>query len=298
MNILTKPFDFDLNILSPIKTVGSIEKICFPTCVSEVQEAFLYAKENALKPFVLGGGSNTLIGHPKNTLFISDRKYKSIWEVAEISDLKNKKYGNLIVSSNTSINFFITKAASERYYGLEFLAGIPAHLGGLTCMNAGAYEQNISDYIEWIAVVDDDGEKTILKEDLKLGYRTSNINGFISKICFKLKYEENDDYSNLIKGKIDKYINDREAKHDMKNPSLGCFFKNPENNHAGYLIDQAGLKSFKIGGAMVSEKHANFLINTGNATYEDFINLINHVQKVVYDKHSIHLDLEIKLIND
>ncbi|MCL2063664.1 MAG: UDP-N-acetylmuramate dehydrogenase [Candidatus Cloacimonetes bacterium] len=279
----------DLKILSPINTVGSIGKICFPTSSTEIQEALYFAKENHLKPYFLGGGSNTLIGHLSKIMIISDRDYPEHWDI---------KDDQIIVSSNTYVNYLVINAAQERLYGLEFLAGIPAHLGGLIYMNAGAYERNISDFIEWITVVDESGEKKIEKNDIQFGYRSTNIKGLITKICFKLHLEPDDDYLSLIKAKIEHFTKDRESKHPMNFPSLGCFFKNPVNQHAGYLIEKAGLKSYQIGGAMVSPKHGNFLINVGNAKFEDFIDLINHVQNVVYEKFGIKLELEIKIINE
>ena len=284
-----KSAGFDIRTLSNIQAVGSIETISFPTSDEEIQKAFHFAKEKGLKPYILGGGSNTLIGHLKKINLISDRKFKTHWEIKD--DL-------LIVSSNIFINFLITRAAQNRLYGLEFLAGIPAHIGGLVCMNAGAYEKNISDFIEWISVVDDNGEKIIHRKDLDFRYRHSNIPGFITKVCLKMYVEENNDFQSLIKNRIEHFIKDREAKHPMNMPSLGCFFKNTEKYPAGYLIEQAGLKSFQIGGAMVSPKHANFLVNVGNAKFEDFIDLIDHVKKTVFEKFDIELELEVKILNE
>ena len=284
MKILNPPYDFDINILTSIRTVGKIDFLCFPTCVDEIMEAFIYAKNNNLKPYILGGGSNSLIGYCKKTLIISDRYLSSIWDV---------KDDCITVSSNIYINKFVSQSNKINLYGLEFLEGIPAHLGGMLCMNAGAYEQNISDYVQWITIVDETGERMIEKNDIDFGYRkisikTVNNHFFISKICLKLS-------KNLPKMN---YLKQREINHPMNVHSLGCFFKNPENNHAGYLIEKAGLKSFQIGGAMVSSKHANFLINKGNAKFEDFIELINHVKKTVLTMFNINLELEIRIVNE
>ena len=298
MNFIKKNFDFDIKTLSHLRTVGSINKISFPTNVEEVQKSFHFARENGYEPFILGGGSNTLIGHLKKTLLISDRNIPTQCEI---------KDNQVLVSSNININNLINQMAQNRLYGLEFLAGLPAHLGGLLSMNAGAYDKNISDYIEWITVIDEDNEAIFYKKDLLFGYRTSNIirsrnlrfphTGFIGKICLKLDFETSDNFYTLIKEKIDFFIHDREAKHPINDHSLGCFFKNTEKYPAGYLIEHSGLKSYTIGGAMVSPKHANFLINKGNASFEDFINLIDHVKKVVWEKFDVKLELEVKIVN-
>ena len=285
--IYKAPFNFDIRKLSNLGTVGSVETIAFPTCAEEVQKAFQYAKDNGLRAFVLGGGTNTLIGHLKDTMIISDRDYKSSWVT---------EGDRIVVSSNHHIHSLITKAATLRFYGLEFLAGIPAHLGGLIYMNAGAYERNISDFIESVHVVDESGEREI--SDLKFSYRKSSINGFISKVCFKLNFEESDDYQEVIKGRIEHFVNDRESKHPLHQPSLGCFFKNTETQSAGYLIDKSGLKGFRVGGAVVSEKHANFFINAGDARFEDFIELIDIAKERVYKSFNVELDLEVKVVDD
>ena len=294
MQIHSKKIDFDVKLLSSIRTVGSINNICFPENATDVQLALLYAKENGLTPYVLGGGSNTLLGYLDKTFIISDKNFILHWEVLD---------DKLIVSSNTTINHLVLKAAEEGLYGLDFLYGIPAHLGGLVTMNAGAYGKNISDYLEWIDIVDENGERRVYKDDIDFSYRKINISGctnsctnggtpfvhYITYICLKLSKSPQD---------ITVFLKDREAKHPLDQPSLGCFFKNPENQHAGYLIEQTGLKNHQIGGAKVSSKHGNFLINAGDAQFEDFIKLIQYVQEKVQEKFNINLELEIRIINE
>jgi UDP-N-acetylmuramate dehydrogenase len=293
--------------LSHLKVCGKIGSICYPRNAEEIQQAYKFAQNNNLIPFPLGAGSNTLIGHCKSYFIISDKKLEKVWEIEATQEstddlqkdvLYQKK---LIVSANTNINDLIMKAANENLGGLEFLAGIPAHLGGLINMNAGAEGQNISDFLEWITVVDEQGERKINKDDIIFEYRQSNINGFITKACLNLNVNDYSEVENenikLHKSLIKQHIIHRKKKQPLNMPNLGCFFKNSPKYPAGLLIDTAGLKSFAIGGAMVSPVHANFLVNTGNATFEDFINLIDHVKETIINKYNISLELEVRILN-
>ncbi|MCL1827167.1 MAG: UDP-N-acetylmuramate dehydrogenase [Candidatus Cloacimonetes bacterium] len=297
----------DYSRLSHLRTFGSIDYICYPKNDEEIQKAYLYAKQHSLSPYPLGGGSNTLIGHALNHFIISDREYQRIWDYetpeAFHTDLKGDTLvqQHLIVSSNTNINYLIMRAAKDGFGGLEFLAGLPAHIGGIVFMNAGVGGQTISDFVEWITIVDEKGEKKLFKKDLDFQYRQTNIRGFITKVCVNMIENDFSDNKEINKdlhhSMIKQQILDRKKKQPLDMPNIGCFFKNPKNFPAGLLIESAGLKGVKVGGAMVSRKHANFLINTGNATFEDFILLIDQVKETVLEKYNIALELEVRIVN-
>ena len=304
----------DYTKLSHIRTFGSISNICYPKNDDEIQKAYIYCFRNSLIPFPLGGGSNTLIGHCRNYFIISDKDYEKIWEYeTKLSQEESHTSGSefeegdtfvqrkLIVSANTNINYLIMKAARDGLGGLEFLAGLPAHLGGLVFMNAGTEGNTISDFIDWITVVDEDGERKLHKKDIDFQYRYSNITGFITKVCLNLfenDFSDNKEINkNLQYAIIKQQISTRKTTQPLEMPNLGCFFKNPRKYPAGLLIETTGLKGFRIGGAMVSHKHANFLVNTGDATFEDFILLIDHVREAVIDRFNIVLELEVRIIN-
>ena len=329
-------FKFDVNKLSHLRTVGKVGKIFFPTNADEVQQAYMYTKENDLQPFPLGNGSNTLIGYLEKIVLVSDRKlHSSFWGEAyptqiardilgeesrtskkrlEIVSIGCEGDGKLILSASININLIIMHALRLGLGGLEFLAGIPANLGGLICMNAGANGRTISEFVEWVDLVNEDGETRLLFKDIEFGYRHSKINGFIIRACLRLNSVDKETHYQVIKTAVAK----RKAKQPLTMPNLGCYFKNPTlpsykgegmdchvplnlsqkgNESAGYLIEQAGLKSFKIGGAMISPLHANFLVNTGGAKFEDFIALAEYIKGVVNDKFSIMLQEEVKVIN-
>ena len=293
--------------LSRLRTIGSINQVFYPTNDEEIQKIYIYAKNNSLIPFPLGGGSNTLIGHCIKYLIISDAKYEKQWEIQDEEQATKERASDslgmkrLIVSSNTNINYLIRKASKLGLGGLEFLYGIPAHIGGLVYMNAGADNYRISDFLEWVIVVDENGKRILYNKDIDFEYRKSNITGFITQVCLNLNindYSEDEVVNQKLHQEIiTQYINDRKEKQPIHLPNLGCFFKNTASYPAGALIDRVGLKGFSIGGAMVSPLHANFLVNTGNATFEDFFFLINHIQKVILGRYGLKLELEVRLIN-
>jgi len=276
----------DIKKLSNLRVIGSIHKMCYPMSKENLLSAWQYATEKNRIPYLLGGGSNTLIGHLNKIMLISDFM---------MPFLRRKESQGYVYSSNHYINFVINHAAYKCFGGLEFLAGIPAHLGGLVHMNAAAYGRSISEFVKWITVIDENGEHTLHKDDIEWGYRQTNIKGFISSVCLHLERVPSVD---IAIDNINKAIQLRKERHPMDLPSLGCFFKNPPNTTAGKLIDDAGLKGLQVGGAKVSEKHGNFLVNVGDATFEDFMTLKDKVKTAVFEKYNIMLEEEVKILNE
>ena len=277
---------YDLKKISNIKVVGSIHKLCFPKDSFQVQVAYKYAISNNRIPYPISGGSNVLIGHLDKIMLISSYLFKRTLQFSR---------SELIISSNYGINYLIHRLHKHGFGGLEFLAGIPAQIGGIVKMNAGAYDKHISDYVHWVIVTDENGDKKLYNDNIEWGYRHTNINGYITKVCLHLERYKSEAENQAL---INYVVQDRKNKHPMDLPSLGCFFKNPPNISAGELIEKAGLKGYNVGDAVVSEKHGNFLVNKGNATFENFIELMTHVKKVVNEKFNISLEEEVRIINE
>ena len=190
----------------------------------------------------------------------------------------------------------VRKMVNLGYGGMECLAGVPGTLGGAIVMNAGAYGQEIKEVLKSVKSLTEDGQlKDYSVEELELGYRTSifkSNNEIVVSATFDLLSDEKD----LLKKRMSECLKKRKEKQPLNFPSCGSVFKRPEGNYAGTLIEQAGLKGFSIGGAKVSEKHANFIVNTGKATSADVKDLINHIQNVVKDKSGIFLEREVLYI--
>ena len=221
-----------------------------------------------------------LLGNGSNTLF-SDAGYRGTVVKLGKEFMKIEQDGNSIIAGAAVLLPALSRYALERgLAGLEFACGIPGSVGGATYMNAGAYDHSLSELF-------DDSEG--------FGYRKSPYmeNGkYITKVKFNLQPDE----KQAIQQRMTDYTQRRTAKQPLSYPSAGSFFKRPEGYFAGKLIQDAGLKGFSIGGAQVSELHAGFIINTGNAAASDILELMNYVQEKVMDCFGVKLEPEVRII--
>ncbi len=289
----------------------------------ELIEALKYAKENGLEFFILGGGSNVLVSDKGfDGLIIKFKVQNSKFKVT----VQNSKF-YLECWAGDNFPDLVKYTSENRLTGLEWAVGLPATVGGAIRGNAGAFGSCMKDAIESVKVVDtsklmqnanikmqNDNAKIIKNSDCKFGYRNSifkeNSNLIILSVTLKLRLGDKEKIQNKVKEIIEK----RMLNHPREN-SAGSFFKNPivENKKlaeefeadcgiickdgklpAGWLIVQAGLKGKKIGGAMVSKEHANFIVNTGAATAEDVIILASFIKQQVRDKFGIELEEEVQ----
>ena len=178
--------------------------------------------------------------------------------------------------------------------GLECLSGVPGTLGGAILGNAGSKDEWIGNAIGSVEAIDGSGKIVeIPKENIKFGYRSSGHNNIILlKATLNLKKSLKND----IFTKVERYVSSREQSQPLGSWNAGCVFKNPDGESAGRLIDQCGLKGLRFGGAKVSEKHANFILNIENARSSDVYVLIKIIRAKVFEKFKIKLELEIKII--
>ncbi|RLC54618.1 MAG: hypothetical protein DRH89_09315 [Candidatus Cloacimonadota bacterium] len=274
-----------LNIYSNMKIGGDATYLLAPQNVSDISSIIKEANSQNLKILPVGGGSNILFGNVGNRVIILDAYLPDIFQV---------DHKIVTVSSNMKISSFIDKAMQHGLGGMEFISGIPAHIGGAIHMNAGAFEKCIFDYLYWIEYINLEGK--VIKIDcrnLEFGYRTTSIEGFIVRAAFKLDKKTK---KKILADKED-IISKRFERHPYDYPSLGSTFKNPKGKFAGQLIDECGLKGLQIGEAQISKKHANFIINKGSATFNDVNELIKIIQETVKRQKGIELQLEIKVIN-
>ena len=267
--------------------VGGIAKtFIIPASVEEIINVI---KTNE-KVTVIGNGSN---------LLVNDDGIEGI--VLSICNLLSdaKIEGDVIEAyAGISITRLAKLAQEEGLSGLEWAYGIPGTLGGAVVMNAGAYGGEIKDVLVSSEYIDKDGNIVkIDNEAHEFGYRksifnTENSDKIIIKSTLKLKKADKEEVLKLMEENLAK----RKAKQPLEYPSAGSTFKRPEGNFAGKLIEDAGLKGFRVGDAMVSEKHAGFVINVGNATANDIKKLIEEVQKKVYENSGIMLEPEVKFL--
>ncbi len=270
-----------------------LETICkyliFPKTKEELRNLIKYLTETKEKYLILGNGSNVIF---KNDYFDG-----VIIILNKLNKLKIKD--NIIeVDAGYSLQKLSLEVCNLGLTGLEFACGIPGHIGASIAMNAGAYNSSLSEIVESVEVINENFELvTMKKEEINFTYRDSifkkNKNYII--VSAKMKVQQGN------KEEIIKKINKRRIKRletqPLEMPSAGSVFRNPENYHAGALIEQTNLKGYIIGGAKVSEKHANFIINNGNAKGIDIVRLIEKIQNDVKDKFNVDLILEQIIID-
>ncbi len=231
--------------------------------------------------YILGGGSNILV---------SDSPIeKPVIKLGAGFDYIEEREGRLVVGAATTLASLLNYCLKHDLGGLENLAGIPATLGGLLKLNASAYDRQISTLVGEVALSDRWGNiQELRRKDLVFGYRTSSIGERIVLWASLILPQ-----SREVKERLKTFFGRRLKSQDLSFPNCGCIFKNPEKKSAGFLIDSCGLKGMEKGGARISPKHANFIVNTGSAKYNDVAYLIDKIKDVVYKKHSIILEEEI-----
>lgn len=242
------------------------------------------AKALNVPTYVIGKGSN---------LLVSDDGIEGAVITLSSLDEITVDGENIIAGAGASLSAVCVAAANAGLTGLEFAYGIPGSVGGALYMNAGAYDGEMSYVVVSSESITLDGklEETSVK-DMKLGYRTSVFKAnknIITKVVFALKKAESKD----VWDKMNVFMERRKEKQPLEYPSAGSTFKRPTGYFAGALIEENDLKGVAVGGAMVSEKHAGFIINYNNATTDDILKLIKKVQKKVFENNGIELETEV-----
>ncbi len=237
-------------------------------------------------PFIaVGKGTNLLVldSGIEGAVIFSNRMNKII----NIAD-----NGCIVIQAGCSLQKIVSLCVELGLSGAEGLVGIPGFLGGAIAGNAGSFGYEIKDIVDTINIISSDGnKKTLSASDAGFSYRASNIpsDSIITSACLSLKIDDPTSVSKKTKG----YLNEKRLRHPLNQPSAGCVFKNPDGISAGRLIDEAGCKGMRVGGIEVSRLHANYFINTGSGTADDFLKLMDIVAKTVKDRFNIILEPEI-----
>ena len=284
--ILTK--NFNLKNLSYFRIGGKAKYYFIPDELPDLRGFLQSACKKQDKFYVVGNGSNILF----NDKFYNGTVINLKGFTNHIVLDKDKIYSGAGVSLNTLIDF----AVNNSLKGLEKLSGIPGSVGGALIMNAGAFGAEIGHCVEYVKVLALSGKTKILqKHHVTFSYReTVPLDKYIVLgTCLKLRKGNRE----ILKKTQKQVLKKRQGKQPLYAPSCGSIFKKAGNNYAGALIEKCGLKGYSIGGAKVSEKHANFIINTGKATAKNVMDLIKFIQKQVYKNFRIKLEPEIKFFN-
>lgn len=270
-----------------MRTGGPAALFAEPRSAQQLAHVHQWAQEKGLPLLILGNGSN---------LLIADSGFDGLVihlgrALSEVSVFAN----TLTAQAGASLAAAARAAAQASLTGLEFAAGIPGSIGGAVCMNAGAYGGEIAQVIVSARVLTPEGVRMVSRDELSLGYRSSAVmqNGWVVlEATFELAPGSPDE----IKATMADLAARRREKQPLQYPSCGSFFKRPVGYYAGALIEQAGLKGYRVGDAQVSEMHAGFVINRGHATSSEIYRLMQEVQCRVQAQFGVTLEPEVRLI--
>lgn len=275
-----------LKMHTTFKIGGAAKVFIEPKDAQDLKTLLVSAQGKKLNFLIIGAGSNLLIndnGVKNPVIKLSNPSFKRIFLEGD----------TIVAGAGCSLNSLLKKAQGYSLSALEFLAGIPGTVGGALIMNAGIPGKNIGDLVEDITVMDYNGSvKKINKVKAAFEYRASGLSKYIVLSARLKLFRSNEEKIALA---IKNYFIQRKVKQELTLPSAGCIFKNPPKDSAGRLIDLCGLKGRMIGGACVSVKHANFIVNTGEAKAKDVLALMEVIGQEVKNKFNIILEPEIKI---
>ncbi|MGM9972072.1 MAG: UDP-N-acetylmuramate dehydrogenase [Anaeroplasmataceae bacterium] len=276
--------NIDLSYLTTIGVGGKCKYLYLPNNINSLCLAYKYLYIHEIKSFVIGKGSNIL--------HISDYYDGVIISLKLLKKEINLYDKYLVVSSNVGLSYLLNYMSNMNLGDLSFLAGIPGSVGGAIYMNAGAFGDEIKNHLIEVKYINKEGKIiTLSNSELKMEYRKSifmDISGII--IEAKIKCGKNI----FTKDKINSIINKRKIIHPYNEKSMGSVFKNLPNIKAYEVIKDLGLDNYSVGDALISPKHSNFIVNKGNATYKDILQIINEIKTKALSK-GIKLEEEIIL---
>ena len=274
------------------KTGGCADYYIEGKSIEEIKKVMQYANKNKIPLYVIGNGSNILV---------TDKGIRGIVLKIDLEQIEvEEKENNIILTLGSGVKLMALGQIlkNKSITGFEELSGIPGTIGGAIKMNAGAYGKEMKDLVITTTCLTENGEIVeYSNKEQEFTYRHSiffDRNDIILSTKILLQKGNQDEISK----KMQEYINTRKEKQPLEYPSAGSTFKRGENYITSKLIDESGLKGYTIGGAQISEKHAGFIINKGDATSKDIIELIKYTKQKVFEKFGVHIEEEIEIIGE
>ena len=282
-------FDAPMRKYTSIKVGGPADSLLFPKNVEELRKVVRYAKRRKIPFFILGKGSN---------LIVKDKGIRG-WVISLTQGMKKAQMeGNVITAeAGLSLQRLVQFTVLKGLTGLEPFFGIPGTVGGGLAMNAGAWGAELKDVLLSVTLMKEDGE-IVERSHSKLNFSYRGLALPSSWIILKGRFQLKKGKREEILERVKSYSEKRKKTQPLDYPSAGSIFKNPEEGPAGKWIEEVGLKGFKIGQAMVSDRHANFIINLGKATAEEVISLMEWVEKRIYEEKGISLEREVRVVGE
>lgn len=261
--------------------------------IEELKEILKLSKENKIPLTIIGNGSNILVTDKGIRGITAKLNFKNI-KIENIADNKEK----IDVDAGVPVGLLAQKLLKEEITGFEELSGIPGTIGGAVVMNAGAHGKELKDILKKVTAMDYNGNiHEFTNEECQFSYRNSRFQKE-KHIILQATLELEKGNSTEIKEKMDEYMQFRKEKQPIEYPNAGSTFKRGEDFVTAKLIDEAGLKGYKVGGAQVSEKHAGFIVNVDNATAKDVIELTDYIKEKIEEKFGKKINLEIQIIGE
>lgn len=273
------------------KIGGNADVFVIAKNIEEIKCVIKFSKENNILLTILGNGSNVLV---------SDKGIRGIVLQVGTKEIKIEKQKNALVEveAGVMLGALAQVLLKQSISGFEFAAGIPGSIGGAIRMNAGAYGGEMKDIVKDVTVLNEKGEINVLtNEECEFSYRHSRFTDskeIVIKVTLELPLGDEAE----IKAKMDEYAQSRREKQPLNLPSAGSTFKRGSDFITAKLIDECGLKGYTSGDAQVSTLHAGFVVNLGNATAQDVLNVVNHVKQVVLEKTGKQIELEVELLGE
>lgn len=273
------------------KIGGNADVFVIAKNIEEIKCVIKFSKENNILLTILGNGSNVLV---------SDKGIRGIVLQVGTKEIKIEKQKNALVEveAGVMLGALAQVLLKQSISGFEFAAGIPGSIGGAIRMNAGAYGGEMKDIVKDVTVLNEKGEISVLtNEECEFSYRHSRFTDS-KEIVIKVTLELPLGNEAEIKAKMDEYAQSRREKQPLNLPSAGSTFKRGSDFITAKLIDECGLKGYTSGDAQVSTLHAGFVVNLGNATAQDVLNVVSHVKQVVLEKTGKQIELEVELLGE
>jgi len=285
-------FNYPMDRYTTFRVGGKAEAVCFPSELTLLRQTVSYLHDEGIPCLIVGKGSNLLVrdGGIKGVVIMLKGSLAAVERCGAGDNI-------LLAGGGLAIAELLSYCGVNGLTGLEFLAGIPGSVGGAVFMNAGAFGKEIGDMVQEVRLLTGTGDlKTVPGSQLCFSYRRSSLpeGSVIHGIIFNL----NTDRQEKVSGRIAEYLKERRQRQPLDMPSAGSVFRNPPGDYAGRLIEKAGLKGKRIGGAMISQKHANFIVNTGGAKAEEIIALIDLARDKVKEETEIILETEIRIVGE
>jgi len=282
-------FDCPMGPYITVRAGGKAEALCAANDLQQLKELLSFAHRENLPCLVVGKGSNLLVrdGGLKGIALLLKNELEGVEE----------KGGTLRAGGGLGLSELARFCHRKGLAGLEFLAGIPGTVGGAVAMNAGAWGKSTGDVVTGVEIITVDGERmTKNRSELQFGYRKAVLpNG---SVVVRALFEVTQDRPEAVGERIRDYLERRKGTQPLDYPSAGSVFKNPPHDYAGRLIEKVGLKGKRIGGAMISDKHANVIVNVGGARAEDILILMETARQRVKEQTGVELEPEIKVVGD